>query len=245
MKPARPWVILNVAMTADGKIDTVARQGANISAPDDWERVDRLRAESDAVMVGGHTLLREDPRLTVRSAALRAERRARGLAEHPIKVGVVSEATLSPESRFLTAGPAQVMIFTTQRTAAAQIARLREQGVRVFVVGGRRVDVSAMMRCLGDSGVKRILVEGGGTLNAELLRQGLVDEIYVYLAPLIFGGAEAPTLADGVGLSPAAAIRLELRAVEHLQGGAVVIHYSVPKTRGGFQPGSRGKPPCH
>jgi 2,5-diamino-6-(ribosylamino)-4(3H)-pyrimidinone 5'-phosphate reductase len=216
-------------MTADGKIDTAARQGAAISSPDDWERVDRLRAESDAVMVGGRTLLGEDPRLTVKSPGLRAGRCSRGLDENPVKVGITSEAVPALDSRFLTTGPARVMLFTTSRAVPSQIARLREQGVWVFVMGDRRVDLVAAMRHLRDHGVERLLVEGGGTLNSELLKQRLVDELYLYLAPLIFGGADAPTLADGVGLSLKEALQLELRSVESLRDGGIVVHYTVPR----------------
>ena len=225
----RPFVTLNVAMTADGKTDTVARRGATISSPHDLARVDRLRAESDAVLVGGRTLLGDDPRLTVKSADLRAERRARGLEENPIKVGIVSNADLRDDSRFLTAGPAQVMLFTTQRTSPAQIIRLRERGAQVFVMGERRVDLVATFHRLREHGVKRLLVEGGGTLNAELLRQKLVDEVYLYIAPLIFGGADAPTLADGVGLQRQEAIRLQLSTVETLGDGGIVVHYVIPR----------------
>jgi len=99
MKDNRPYIILNVAMTADGKTDTIARRGASISSPHDVERVDRLRAANDAVMVGGHTLLGDDPRLTVKSATERAERQARGLSENPIKVGVVSKNAKTPSPR--------------------------------------------------------------------------------------------------------------------------------------------------
>jgi len=97
----RPFVFINVAMTADGKIDTFARNGAAISSQRDKERVDQLRAESDAVMVGGKTLLDEDPKLTVKSEALRAARVARGLTPNPIKVGIVTKAKLYPHSKFL------------------------------------------------------------------------------------------------------------------------------------------------
>src|SRR5512140_1966872 len=81
----RPFVFINVAMTADGKIDTFQRQGAAISSAWDKARVDRLRAEADAVMVGGRTLLDEDPKLTVKSETLRAERLQRGLLPNPVK----------------------------------------------------------------------------------------------------------------------------------------------------------------
>jgi 2,5-diamino-6-(ribosylamino)-4(3H)-pyrimidinone 5'-phosphate reductase len=230
MTSDRPFVTLNVAITADGKTDTVARRGATISSPHDLARVDRLRAESHAVLVGGRTLLGDDPRLTVKSADLRAERRARGLEENPIKVGIVSNADLRDDSRFLTAGPAQVMLFTTQRTSPAQIIRLRERGARVFVMGERRVDLVRAFHRLREHGVKRLLVEGGGTLNAELLRLRLVDEVYLYIAPLIFGGADAPTLADGVGLQRQEAIHLQLSTVETLGDGGIVVHYVLPTT---------------
>src|SRR5512146_1990330 len=105
----RPFVFINVAMTADGKIDTFQRQGAAISSPRDKERVDRLRAEADAVMVGGKTLLDEDAKLTVKSETLRAERVARGLLPNPIKVGIVTTAELKPLAEFLCEGPARVV----------------------------------------------------------------------------------------------------------------------------------------
>jgi 2,5-diamino-6-(ribosylamino)-4(3H)-pyrimidinone 5'-phosphate reductase len=112
----RPFVFINVAMTADGKIDTFERKGAAISSPRDKERVDRLRANSDAIMVGGRTLLDEDPKLTVKSEALQAERVARGLSPNPIKVGVVTQAKIDADSQFLNSGPADIVIFTSYRT---------------------------------------------------------------------------------------------------------------------------------
>src|SRR5438067_8967340 len=136
MGSERPFVILNTAMTADGKIDTVARSGAVISSAHDLERVDRLRAESDAIMVGGHTLLGDDPRLTVKSPLLRAERLARGSDENPIKVGVISKIedprngpTVRDDSRFVTAGPARRVAFTTGQTRPEQTDRLSGLGV--------------------------------------------------------------------------------------------------------------------
>jgi 2,5-diamino-6-(ribosylamino)-4(3H)-pyrimidinone 5'-phosphate reductase len=232
MNPAdRPFVFINVAVTADGKTDTVARQGAKISSPPDAERVDRLRAASDAVMVGGHTLLGDDPRLTVRSEALRAERRARGAPENPVKVGVVSRVDFKPDSRFLSAGPAAIRVFTTQQSDPARVEALRARGVQVSVVGEQRVDLAAALAELKRAGIERLMVEGGGTLNAELLRLGLVDELCVYLAPLIFGGATAPTLADGPGLARAEAVPLRLLQVESWPDGGILIHFQVNTQR--------------
>ncbi|MEW6286502.1 MAG: dihydrofolate reductase family protein [Chloroflexota bacterium] len=225
----RPFVFINVAMTADGKIDTFQRRGAAISSPRDKERVDQLRADSDAVMVGGRTLLDEDPKLTVKSEARRAERAARGLTPNPVKVGVVSEAKFEPHSKFLHEGGGRVVIFTTPRTSNEQFAFLRSLGVEVFVHEGERVDLRAMMQTLHELGIKRLMVEGGATLNFELIRLGLADELYAYVAPMIFGGDSAPTLAAGSGLERSAAVRLQLLHAESWEDGGVLLQYKIER----------------
>jgi len=214
-------------MTADGKIDTFERRGAAISSRRDKERVDRLRAAADAVMVGGRTLLDENPKLTVKSADLRAEREARGLAPNPVKVGIASDVDLRPDSDFLTVGPARIVIFTTQQTSNKQLEFLRARGGEVFIHDTQRVDLPKALSTLKEIGVNRLMVEGGGTLNFELLRLGLVDELTAYVAPLVFGGESAPTLAAGSGLVQSAAIPLKLVNVEAWEDGGVLLHYKV------------------
>ncbi len=223
----RPYVIINVAVSADGKMDTFERRGAAISSPRDKERVDRLRAESDAVMVGGNTLRDEDPKLTVKSAHLRAERQQRGLPPNPAKVGLASNLDLEPASAFLTAGPAKVFLFTTPRTAQAQVDMLRSRGAEVFVHDAPRVDLVAALQTLQAHGIRRLMVEGGGTLISELLRLGLADELTVYVAPMIFGGESAPGMVAGPGLARSEAIPLKLVKVEAWEDGGVLLHYKL------------------
>ena len=225
----RPFVFINVAMTADGKIDTFERKGAAISSRRDKERVDRLRADSDAVMVGGRTLLDEDPKLTVKSEALHAERVGRGLSPNPVKVGIVSEANIKPDSMFLNAGPARVVIFTTHRTSKDQLAILRSRGAEVYVHDSEKVDLSKALVTLKELGIQRLMVEGGARLNFELLKLRLVDEITAYIAPMIFGGESAPTMAAGPGLERTAAIPLKLVGVEKEQDGGVLLKYLVER----------------
>lgn len=228
----RPFVFINVAMTLDGKIDTFARKGSAISSPRDKARVNQLRAEADAVMVGGRTLLDEDPKLTVKSEALRAERIARRLPANPLKVGVVSEANIESRSEFLHEGGSRVVLFTTSRTAKDQLDLLRSQGADVFVHAGERVDLPQAMNTLAELGVKRLMVEGGAILNFELLRLGLVDEVYAFVAPMIFGGQSAPTLASGAGLERSAdAISLNLLNAETWEDGGILLTYSVKQQR--------------
>jgi 2,5-diamino-6-(ribosylamino)-4(3H)-pyrimidinone 5'-phosphate reductase len=225
----RPFVRMNVAVTADGKIDTFERRGAAISSARDKERVDRLRADSDAVLIGGRTLHGEDPKLTIKSGMLRAEREALGLPSNPAKVGVASRLELKPDSSFLMAGPARIMLFTTSQTSESQLALVRSCGAEVFVLGGERVDLVRTLRILKDNSIKNLMVEGGATLNFELLNLGLVDELTIYVAPMIFGGETAPTLAAGFGLVRSAAIPLKLIKSEEWEDGGVLLHYLLSK----------------
>jgi 2,5-diamino-6-(ribosylamino)-4(3H)-pyrimidinone 5'-phosphate reductase len=185
-------------------------------------RVDELRASVDAVMVGSHTLHDEDPRLTVKSDVLRAARVARGVSENPAKVAVASHLGLRADCRFLTSGPARIIIFVPRGAADESLA-----GVEVYATGDSRVDLVDVMATLARLGLERVLVEGGGTLNFELLRLGLVDELQLYVGPLVFGGATSPTLADGAGLPRDLAISLGKPSVEAWPDGGVLLRYKV------------------
>src|SRR6267378_1963524 len=171
----RPYVILNVAASVDGKIDTFERHGAAISSVRDRARVDQLRALVDAVMVGGHTVVDEDPRLTVKSAELRAARLARGVPENPAKVAVISSSLrLNPRGRFVTEGHARVIVFMPANASTvakstlregqtdaseSTLAALREVGVEIFAIGEGRVDLTAAMATLAREGISRLLGE--------------------------------------------------------------------------------------
>jgi 2,5-diamino-6-(ribosylamino)-4(3H)-pyrimidinone 5'-phosphate reductase len=223
----RPFVFINVAMTADGKIDTFERRGAAISSQRDKERVDRLRASADAIMVGGRTLIDEDPKLTVKSDMLREERAARGLSPNPMKVGIVTKANIKADSNFLNAGPADIVIFTTHQTSKEHLARLKAQRVDVYMDDADKVYLQGALAILKELGVERLMVEGGSTLNFELIRLGLVDEVTAYVAPIIFGGESAPTLAAGSGLKKSEAIALKLVESETWEDGGVLLKYQV------------------
>lgn len=221
----RPYTFINVAMTADGKIDTFERKGAAISSTRDKQRVDELRAAADGILVGGKTLLEEQPKLTVKNDALREERVRQGRSPNPIKVGVVTVADIQKDSEFIKAGDARLVIFTTSQTSISQIEQLRALGVEVFVDETPRVDLNKMMLTLKKIGVDHLMVEGGGTINFELMRLGLVDEVFIYVAPMIFGGAYAPTLADGTGIPRENALNMQLTDVERWDDGGVVLKY--------------------
>ena len=226
----RPYVFINVAMTADGKIDTFERTGASISSQRDKERVDQLRADSDAILVGGKTLLDEDPKLTVKSEVLRSDRVARGLSPNPVKVGIVTQANIQADSTFLNAGPAGIVIFTTRQTSNAQVSFLKSRGVKVYVGDSERVNLPNALTTLKELGINRLMVEGGATLNFELLNLGLVDEVTACVAPMIFGGETAPTMVAGSGLVRSEAIPLKLNHVEKFDDGGVLLQYLIERS---------------
>ncbi len=222
----RPFVFINVAMTADGKIDTFERKGAAISSPGDKARVDQLRAGADAIMVGGRTLLDEDPKLTVKSEELRAERVASGRPPNPIKVGIVTVANIKPDSQFLNAGPADIVIFTTQRTSKRHLALVTSRHVDVYVDQAAKVDLPGALAILKEIGVERLMVEGGSRLNFELLRLGLVDEIIAYVAPLIFGGEVGSYSGSGSRLKQRQSYSIEIGRRRNRGGWRRVVKIS-------------------
>ncbi|RLI85456.1 MAG: 2,5-diamino-6-(ribosylamino)-4(3H)-pyrimidinone 5'-phosphate reductase [Candidatus Altiarchaeales archaeon] len=221
----KPFIFINSAMSLDGKISTSEKKQVKISNEKDMERVDRLRAESDAILVGSNTVAIDDPKLTVKSERLRKERVKKGLPENPLKVMVGSIKEIKFDSDFLDYGNAEKIIFTTEKEDSEKIVRLMEKA-RVFVLGKKRVDLKKMVSILSDLGVKRIMVEGGGTLNFEMLKEGLVDEIYVAIAPKIFGGRNVPTLADGEGFKEGGIVDLELIDIEKLDE-IIVLRYRI------------------
>jgi 2,5-diamino-6-(ribosylamino)-4(3H)-pyrimidinone 5'-phosphate reductase len=221
----KPFIFINSAMSLDGKLSTFERKQVKISNKEDFERVDRLRAESDAVMVGSNTAVGDDPKLTVKSEALRKQRLAKGLTENPAKVMVGSIKNLKTESDFLDYGNAEKIIFTFEKENTEKIAALKKKA-KVFVLERGKDNIYEMADILYGLGIRRLMVEGGGTLNYEVLEAGLVDEIYVAVGPKIFGGESAPTLADGEGLKYENAVDLQLLDTQKM-GDVVVLKYKV------------------
>ncbi len=224
----KPFVFINCAMTLDGKLSTIERKQIKISSDADLGRVDGLRAESDAVLVGMCTVVGDDPKLTVKSDRLRRERLSRGLLENPIKVCVGNVNRMRLDSDFLDCGGSK-LIFTSEGSDPVKIRELGKKA-EVYVLGKDRVDLTEMLRVLAKLGVKRLMVEGGGTVNFRLLEAGLVDEVYVAVAPRIFGGANAPTLVDGEGFSAGDAVDLKLLGVDNLND-LLVLRYAVLNSR--------------
>jgi len=190
-KIKRPFVFLCTGMSLDGKLSNYRREQIEIATNDDKEMFYECRARADAVMVGGYTLLQDDPKLTV---TLKDERRAK-----PIKVGIISDANnLKLKGDFFDVGEAEKVIFTTERTSKEKVKQIKTKAL-VYVLGKRRVSLEKALEVLYDLGVRKLMVEGGGTLIFSLLEDGLVDEINLKIGNLLVGGKDSITFIEGKG----------------------------------------------
>ncbi|MEA1908061.1 MAG: 2,5-diamino-6-(ribosylamino)-4(3H)-pyrimidinone 5'-phosphate reductase [Euryarchaeota archaeon] len=221
-----PFVFINAAMSADGKISTHLRKQVRISGDRDFHRVDRLRCETDAIMVGIGTILSDDPSLTVKSEEFQRMRLDSGRDENPVRVVIDSLAKTPPNADILRKGAGRRIIFVTGSATSERVDALSTSGAEVVVAGGQdgaRVDLAAALGHLHGTGIRRLMVEGGATLNWSLIERGLVDEIYVYIGSLVLGGSVAPTLVDGAGFSNRDdAPLLDLISIDRMDDGFVV-----------------------
>ena len=214
---ARPFVFINSAMSADGKISSVNRKQVRISGQADLARVDGLRASSDAIMVGIGTVLADDSGLRVKSKSFREARLAQGLPENPLRIVADSRARTPPDAKVLGPG---CLIAVSRSSPEDRLERLSPQ-CEIIICGIESVDLAELMALLYDRGIKRLMVEGGARLNWSLISLGLVDELYVYTGGMIIGGESAPTLVDGQGFRESFP-RLRLDSVERLDEGVLL-----------------------
>ncbi|OPX68753.1 MAG: 2,5-diamino-6-ribosylamino-4(3H)-pyrimidinone 5'-phosphate reductase [Methanoregulaceae archaeon PtaB.Bin056] len=224
----RPYVVVNLAMSADGKLSTRERRQVKISGKEDFSRVDQLKAESDAVMVGIGTVLADDPSLTVKSPELIAARRARGLADHPVRIVVDCRARTPPGSSVLLKGQG-ARVVACCRDADAERCRTLSEVASVIRVGQGEVDLEELLSEIYRMGIRRLMVEGGGRLIGGLFSRGLVDEFITFIGNIVIGGETAPTPADGPGFVREEEFpRLSLFSVERMDQG-VLLRWMVEK----------------
>lgn len=192
----KPFVVVKTAMTLDGKIATRTGKSRWISGERSRKFVHRLRSMSDGIMVGINTVLQDDPHLTVR---LDGENKP-----SPLRVIVDSKGRLPLESNIVkTALETKTILATTEFAPPEKLEKLISRGVEVLVLPARdgQVDLQELMLELGKREVSILLVEGGGTLNYSLLKENIIDKIYLFIAPVLFGGERAPTFLEGAGIS--------------------------------------------
>jgi len=222
----RPHVIVNLAMSADGKISTRERRQVKISGAEDFTRVDALKAETDAVMVGIGTVLADDPSLTVKSEANRKARRDAGKPEHPVRIVVDSHGRIPLSASILHKGEGKRIIAVSALAPVEKIAALKNVAT-VMVSGTKAVDLPVFLDQLSAMGIRRLMVEGGGTLISGLFAAGLVDEFITFIGNCIIAGAGAPTPADGDGFTLATEFPQLTLLTATRMGDGILLHWKT------------------
>lgn len=195
-----PFLFINMAMSADGKIATANRAVHSFGSARDIRHLYELRATADAVICGARTVEISQATLGNGGEEFRRLRLKNGLAEFPIRIIVTGSGSIDPASRIFQKRFSSIIVLTTSRAPKKKLVRLRELADEVKFSGDTEIDFRSALRWLRKKwSVKRLLCEGGGELNDALFRAGLVNEIHVTICPKIFGGSRAPTIADGMG----------------------------------------------
>ncbi len=219
MASYRPYVILSAAASLDGKIATKSGD-SRFSSGKDKTRVYRLRAAVDAILVGKNTVKRDDPILTLHHVK----------GKNPIRIILDSRATISTKSRIIkTCNKIPTIIAVSKKASNKNLENLRKFPLKIIVSGNNIVNIKKLLKTLWKLKIRKILVEGGGTVNWEFVKQNLFDEIIVTITPFLVGGKDAVSIIEGKGFSKIAKSRkLKLEKILHLENEAI-LYYAKSK----------------
>jgi 5-amino-6-(5-phosphoribosylamino)uracil reductase len=220
----RPYTLLSASMSIDGYLDTAAPHRLTLSNDADFDRVDAVRASCDAILVGAGTVRSDNPRLLVRSAARREERVARGEQPSPVKVTVTGRADLDPGAAFFACGDAEKLVYCASAALPAACATLSR--VATVVDGGQPLDLARVGEDLHRRGVRRLMVEGGGSVLTQLLSGDLADELHLVVAPFFVGDSRARRLVGDARFPWNPDRRATLAGVRQI-GDVVLLRYAL------------------
>jgi riboflavin-specific deaminase-like protein len=229
--PKLPFVFVNMAMTADGKIATMNRAVSSFGSLRDHKHLLELRATADAVLAGARTVDSAAINLGPGPARFRRLRVKSGLMEYNLRVIVSGNGSLNPAAEVFKHHFSPILILTTGRVSKVRLRQLRALADEVKVCGRQEINFrKAFCWLRGKWGVKRLLSEGGGGLNDALFRAGLVDELHLTICPKIFGGRNAPAIADGRGFRRLAeALPLQIKSFKHIGNELFAVFRRVPR----------------
>ena len=218
MEKSKPYVILSAATSVNGKIAT--RTGdSNLSSKQDKVRLHKLRSKVDAILVGKNTVFQDNPLLTVRHI--------RG--KNPIRIVLDSKGTISKKSKILqTSDKVPTIIAVSKSITKLNFYKLKKFPVQVIVAGENSVNIKLLLKKLSDKKIKTILVEGGGTINWEFIKQNLFDELIITLSPCIIGGNDAISFVQGQGFEKISnSPNLRLKLIKRLKNHLVLYYVKV------------------
>jgi len=214
------YVILNAAMSIDGKISTRKNDSA-ISSKLDLVRVHKLRSTVDGLMIGISTVLEDDPMLNVRYSTTGKK--------NPTRIIIDSKARIPLNSRIIeSSNKIQTIIAVTHDASSRKIKEIQKKGALVLVYGNGKVNLRNLFQQLEKMGLKKIIVEGGGEINWSVLKLGLVDELVVTISPVVIGGRDAITLVEGKGFTNISdGIKMELSNKIIQNKNEIVLFYKL------------------
>lgn len=208
----RPYIQVNCAMSADGKIAGDDRTQVTISSPEDKERVKELRRDSDGILVGVGTVVADDPHLTVKGLSY---------DENPVRI-VLDPKGRIPDTALVLDDRAPTVIVTLEN------CKKNWPDVKVIRTGRNIIDLNQLTEELYTMGIRKLMIEGGGETISAFFKANLVDRYTVYVGNLLIGGKDAPTPADGEGWLAVDGIKLTLDSIEKL-GDGVLLDYTVSR----------------
>lgn len=221
-----PFVFSNFAITADGKIAFANRQFVPFAGRRDQEHMMELRATADAVMSGARTVDLNPATLGPGGAKYRKQRLKRKLQEYNLRIIVSGSGSIDVNAEIFKHKFSPIIVLTTNRATIKTRQRLESIGAIVKTCGRREINFRSAFRWLRKEWhVKRLLCEGGGELHEAIIRAGLLNELHLTISPKIFGGRNAPTLADGVGFSKLAdAAQLKLKSARRVDEEMFLVY---------------------
>ena len=220
----RPYTLLSCGISLDGYLDCPSVRRLRLSNDADFDRVDSVRASCDAILVGAATVRNDDPRLLVRSAERRRERVDDGRPPSPLKATLTSTGKLDPKAAFFAAGEVDKLVYCT--SGVVSDLRCRLGALATVVDAGDPLRVSVLSKDLHARGVRRLMVEGGGSVLTQFLTGGLADELQLVVAPLFVGDSRARRFVDDGRFPWNADRRAELAEVRPI-GDVVLLRYAL------------------
>jgi 2,5-diamino-6-(ribosylamino)-4(3H)-pyrimidinone 5'-phosphate reductase len=216
MENCKSMIVLSAAMTLDGKIGQRNKKVV-LSSKSDKIRVHKLRSKFDAILVGKNTVEQDDPLLTVRHVK----------GKNPIRIILDSHGTIKNTSKIIkTAKNVPTIIVTSQLVSKRNFSRLKKLPLDVIVCGKNQVDIRKLVPILCKKGIKKILVEGGGTLNLSFLKNNLINEIIVTITPFVLGSENSVNLFEGILKSTKTLSSFKLKKVQKITN-EIVLNYTL------------------
>ena len=218
MEKSKPYVILSAAISIDGKIAT--RTGnSNLSSSEDFFRLHKLRTKVDGILIGKNTVIKDNPLLTVRYT--------RG--KNPVRIILDSKGEIPIKSKILqTSDKVTTIIAVSKQITKTNLKKLSKFPVEVIITGEKSVNIKSLLKKLAEKKINTLLVEGGGTVNWEFIKQNIFDELLITISPFLVGGKNAISLVHGDGFDKISkSPHLQLKSIKRLKNHLVLNYLKV------------------